>query len=150
DYVVSNVVDPLSRLDGVGSTQVFGSQHAMRIWINPDLLDTYKLSVDEMIAAIKAQNQQVSIGQLGGAPAVPGQEINFTINTRGRLSSSEEFEEIVLRSSTDGSVLKLKDVARVELGAERYGLNTFHNGRVATGVAISLSSGANALETAEN
>ncbi len=149
DYVVSNVVDPLSRVDGVGSTQVFGAQYAMRIWIDPNVLDTYELSVGEVIAAIQAQNQQVSIGQLGGAPSVPGQEINFTINTRGRLTSPEEFREIVLRGTTEGAILKLGDIARVELGAQDYGFRTHHNGRVATGVAVSLSSGANALDTAE-
>jgi len=150
DYVVTNVVDPLSRVEGVGTTQVFGAPYAMRVWIDPNLLETYRLSVNEVIASINAQNQQVSIGQLGGAPSVEGQQINFSINTRGRLQTPEEFRAIVLRSDTDGSVLTLGDVARVELGAEDYGFQSFHNGRVAAGVAISLSSGANALQTADN
>lgn len=150
DYVVSNVVDPLSRVDGVGSARVFGSPYAMRVWLDPNLLETYRLSVSEIIASIRAQNQQVSIGQLGGAPSVEGQQINFTINTRGRLQTVEEFRDIVVRSDTDGSVLKLGDVARVELGAQDYGFVAHHNGRMASGMAISLASGANALETAAN
>ncbi len=149
DYVVTSVVDPLSRVDGVGGVQVFGSQYAMRIWIDPNVLHTYKLSVGEVISAIQAQNQQVSIGQLGGAPSVPGQEINFTINTRGRLQTAEEFAEIVVRSNTDGSLIKLGDIARIGLGSQDYGFQSFYNGQLATGAAISLSSGANALDTAE-
>lgn len=150
DYLVSNVVDRISRVDGVGSTQVFGGQYAMRIWLDPNVLDTYRLSVDQVIGAIQAQNQQVSVGQLGGAPAVPGQQINFTINTRGRLNNPQQFREIVIRSNTDGSSLTLGDIARVELGSENYGFETHYNGRTAGGMAISLSSGANALETAES
>src|SRR5690606_32641390 len=110
----------------------------------------YRLSVTEVAAAIRSQNQQVSMGQLGGTPAVPGQDLNATINSRGRLESPEEFRQIVIRSNTDGSVLKLGDIARVELGAQEYGFLTRHNGRTATGVAVSLATGANALETAAN
>ncbi|MFP4282277.1 MAG: efflux RND transporter permease subunit, partial [Opitutales bacterium] len=149
DYVVGNIAEPLSRVDGVGTAQVFGSQYAMRIWVDPNLLETYELSVNELIAAVRAQNSQVAVGQLGGAPAVDGQEINFTINTPGRLRTAEEFRDIVLRSNAGGAILRLGDVARVELGAQDYETVTRHNGREAVGVAVSLSSGANALQTAE-
>ncbi len=150
DYISATIVDPLSRVQGVGSTQVFGSQYAMRVWLDPNKLDTYRIAVDQVIAAIQGQNQQVSVGQVGGTPAVEGQEINFTINARGRLETAEEFRAIVIRANTDGSILRLGDIARVELGAEEYGFISRHNGRTAAGVAISLATGANALETAAN
>jgi multidrug efflux pump len=150
DYVVTNVTDPLSRVPGVGSTQVFGAQYAMRIWIDPNKLDTYRLSTAEVIAAITAQNQQVAVGQLGGLPAVKDQQLNATINARGRLQTPEQFRDIVVHSNTDGSVLKLGDIARVVLGAQDYGFITRHNGRTASGVAVSLATGANALDTARN
>lgn len=148
DYLTANIADQVARVDGVGGARVFGGQYAMRIWLNPHVLKAYDMSVSEITSAITAQNQQVSIGQLGGAPFVEGQEINFSINTKGRLTSADEFAEIIVRSNPDGSVLKLKDVARVELGAEQYGFETHYNGKQAGGMAISLASGANALETA--
>lgn len=150
DYIVTNIVDPLSRVDGVGSTQVFGSPYSMRIWLDPNKLDTYQLSTSEVIRAIEGQNQQVAVGELGGTPPVAGQQLTATINARGRLQNPEQFRQIVLRGNTDGSVLKLGDVAKVQLGSEDYGLITRHNGRTAAGVAISQATGANALETAEN
>ena len=149
DYVGSNVVDPLSRVPGVGSIQVFGGKYAMRIWLDPTKLQTYKVSVDEVTAAVKAQNAQVAVGQLGGAPAVKGQQLNATINAQDRLQTPEQFRNIVVRTETDGSTLKLGDVARVELGAETYDFVTRYNGKPASGLAITLATGANALETAE-
>ena len=149
DYVGSNVVDPLSRVPGVGSIQVFGGKYAMRIWLDPTKLQTYKVSVDEVTASVKAQNAQVAVGQLGGAPAVKGQQLNATINAQDRLQTPEQFRNIVIRTETDGSTLKLGDVARVELGAETYDFVTRYNGKPASGLAITLATGANALETAE-
>ena len=149
DYVGSNVVDPLSRVPGVGSIQVFGGKYAMRIWLDPTKLQTYKVSVDEVTAAVKAQNAQVAVGQLGGAPAVKGQQLNATINAQDRLQTPEQFRNIVVRTEADGSALKLGDVARVELGAETYDFVTRFNGKPASGLAVTLATGANALETSE-
>ena len=147
DYVSANVLDPLSRVPGVGQVQLFGSPYSMRIWLDPNKLDTYGLAVTEVIAAIRAQNAQVTIGQLGGAPAVPGQQLNATISAQERLQTPEQFAAIVLRSNPDGSVLRLGDIARVEIGAETYEFVSRFNGQPASGVAISLATGANALET---
>ena len=148
DYVSANMVDPLSRVPGVGSLQVFGTQYAMRIWLDPNKLDTYNLAPTDIIEAVRAQNQQVAVGQLGGTPAVEGQQLNATITAQSRLQTPEEFREIVVRANPDGSVLKLADVARVELGAESYGFISRYNRQPSSGVAISLATGANALETA--
>ncbi|WP_254051167.1 multidrug efflux RND transporter permease subunit SmeE [Stenotrophomonas sp. ESTM1D_MKCIP4_1] len=149
DYVGSNIVDTLSRVPGVGNIQVFGGKYAMRIWLDPNKLHTYKLSVDEVTAAITAQNAQVAIGQLGGAPSVKGQQLNATINAQDRLQTPEQFRNILVRGGTDGSELRLGDVARVELGAESYDFVTRYNGKPSTGIAITLATGANALDTAE-
>ena len=149
DFVTARVVDPLSRVEGVGDIEVFGSKYAMRIWLDPNKLDTYKLSPTDVTAALRAQNQQVAVGQLGGNPAVKGQQLNATITAQQRLQTPEQFREIVVRSNTDGSVLTLGDVARVELGLQDYGFTSKYNGKSATGIAISLTSGANALATAE-
>src|SRR5690606_35261624 len=148
DYVTANIVDPLSRVEGVGNIQVFGGQYAMRIWLDPNKLDTFRLSVPEVVAAIQAQNAQVAIGQLGGAPAVEGQQLNATINAQDWLQTPEQFRDIIVRSNPDGSALRLGDIARVEMGTEIYEFDSRYNGDQATGVAISLSTGANALETA--
>ncbi|MDT8385664.1 MAG: efflux RND transporter permease subunit [Gammaproteobacteria bacterium] len=148
DYVSANLIDPLSRVPGVGNIQVFGAQYAMRIWLDPDRLHTHNLSTSEVIAAIQAQNQQVAVGQLGGTPAIDGQQLNATITAQGRLQTAEEFRAIVVRSNPDGSVLRLGDIARVELGAENYENISRYNGQPAAGIAISLATGANALETA--
>jgi len=148
DYVSSNLVDPLSRVPGVGTIQVFGSPYAMRIWLDPRLLDTYGLAVSDVTSAITAQNAQVTVGQLGGTPSVPGQQINATISAQQRLRTADQFRAIVVRSNPDGSVLKLGDVARVEIGGESYSVVSRFNGQPASGVAISLATGANALETA--
>ncbi len=149
DYVTANIVDPLSRVEGVGNIQVFGGQYAMRIWLDPNKLDTFRLSVPEVVAAIQAQNAQVAIGQLGGAPAIEGQQLNATINAQDRLQTPEQFRNVVVRANPDGSLLRLGDIARVELGSESYDFITRYNGQPATGVAISMSTGANALATAE-
>ncbi|GAB3063864.1 multidrug efflux RND transporter permease subunit SmeE [Stenotrophomonas tumulicola] len=148
DFVGSNVVDPLSRVPGVGNIQVFGGKYAMRIWLDPNKLHTYKLSVDEVTAAITAQNAQVAIGQLGGAPSVKGQQLNATINAQDRLQTPEQFRNILVRGGSDGSELRLGDVARVELGAESYDFVTRYNGKPSSGIAITLATGANALDTA--
>ena len=129
DYLVANLTDPISRVAGVGSVQVFGSRYAMRIWLDPDKLSTYKLTTADVIAAVRAQNQQVAVGQLGGTPAVPGQRLNATITSQGRLQTPEEFRAIVVRSQPDGSILRLGDVARVELGAEDYSIIARFNGQ---------------------
>ncbi|SFB85905.1 multidrug efflux pump [Microbulbifer thermotolerans] len=150
DYISSNLVDPISRVPGVGSLQVFGSKYAMRIWLDPHKLETYRLTPADVAAAVQAQNQQVAVGSLGGTPAVPGQQLNATINSQGRLQTPEEFRNIVIRANDDGSVLRLGDIARVEIGAESYETLTRYNRQPATGVAVTLATGANALETAEN
>ncbi len=148
DFITTNVSEPVSRVTGVGSAQVFGSRYAMRIWLDPDKLNTYKLTPADVVAAIKAQNQQVAIGQLGGMPAIPGQQLNATITSQGRLQTPEQFRAILVRSQPDGSTLTLGEIARVELGAENYDVIARFNGKPATGVAISLAIGANALDTA--
>ena len=148
DYIASSVSDRVARVSGVGSTQLFGTKYAMRIWLDPGKLDAYGLSVAEITAALKAQNAQVAVGQLGGAPAVKGQQLNATINAQDRLQTPEQFRNILLRTQTDGSALRLGDVARVELGAESYGTTARYNGKPASGMAIMLAAGANALDTA--
>jgi len=148
DYVGTNVVDPVSRVPGVGTVQSFGAKYAMRIWLDPHKLDTYDLAVSEVIAAIRAQNAQVTVGQLGGTPAVPGQQLNASISAQERLQTPEQFRAIVVRSNPDGSLLTLGDIARVEIGAETYEFVSRFNGKPASGMAISLATGANALETA--
>ncbi|MCI0569966.1 MAG: efflux RND transporter permease subunit [Myxococcaceae bacterium] len=149
DYVAANLVDPIARVPGVGSTQVFGAKYAMRIWLDPNKLATYKLTPGDLTAAIRAQNQQVVVGQLGGTPAVPGQQLNATITAQDRLQTPEQFRNIVVRTNPDGSALKLGEVARVELGSEDYSFISRYNGKPATGLAVSLATGANALTTAQ-
>ena len=149
DYVSSTIVDPLSRVPGVGGVQVFGGKYAMRIWLDPGKLNTYALTPDEVIAAIRAQNAQVAVGQLGGTPAIDGQQINATITGSDRLQTPEQFRDIVLRSGSDGSVLRLGDIARVEIGSEGYGVISRYNGKPASGVAVMMATGANALDTAD-
>ena len=149
DYIVSNVVDPLSRVPGVGNLQVFGSKYAMRIWLDPGKLDGYKLAVSDILSALQAQNAQVALGQLGGAPAVEGQQLNATINAQDRLQTPEQFRDVIVRANPDGSTLTLGDVARVEIGPETYEFETRYNRQPAVGVAISLATGANALDTSD-
>ena len=149
DYVIAHIVDPLSRVPGVGNVQVFGAPYAMRIWLDPNKLSTYNLATTDVIAAVQAQNAQVAVGQLGGTPAVTGQQLNATVSAQDRMQTPEQFRAIVVRSNADGSVLTLGDVARVELGAETYEFLSRYNGQPASGIAISLATGANALETAK-
>ena len=149
DYMVSRIQDDISRVAGVGEVMVFGSQHAMRIWLNPDKLVSYKLSVTDVTAAIKAQNAEVSAGQIGGLPAVPGQQLNATIVAQSRLESPEQFGNILVRVNTDGSQVRLKDVARIEVGAESYDTAARYNGKPAAALAVKLATGANALDTAD-
>ena len=148
DFLVSSVQDPLSRVDGVGEVQVFGAQYAMRVWLDPDRLTNYRLTPGDVRTALLAQNTQVSAGQLGGTPALPGQGFTATITAQSRLQTVEEFEAILLRSSMQGGEVRLKDVARIEIGAENYGTLARFNGQPAAGVGIRLASGANALDTA--
>ncbi|WP_114650168.1 efflux RND transporter permease subunit [Pseudothauera hydrothermalis] len=148
DFLVSSVQDPLSRVDGVGEVTVFGSQYAMRIWLDPAKLNNYRLTPGDVRAAIQAQNTQVSAGQLGGTPAVPGQGFTASITAQSRLQTVEQFEDILLRVTPEGGEVRLRDVARVEIGAENYGTVARFNGQPAAGVGIRLAAGANALDTA--
>ncbi|TXH86266.1 MAG: efflux RND transporter permease subunit [Pseudomonas sp.] len=149
DYIVSNIQDPLSRTKGVGDFQVFGSQYAMRIWLDPLKLNNFALTPVDVRSAIQAQNVQVSSGQLGGLPAVPGQQLTATIIGKTRLQTPEQFRKILLKVNPDGSQVRLGDVARVELGGENYAISAEYNGMPATGIAVKLATGANALETAK-
>jgi multidrug efflux pump len=149
DYIASNLQDPLSRVDGVGDVQLFGAQYAMRIWLNPTQLTSYNLTPADVIAAIRAQNAQVSAGQLGGVPNLPGTALNATITAQSRLTTPAEFQDIIVRNSPGGAIVHLRDVARVELGAESYGFGAKYNGKPAAGLAIKLAPGANALNTAD-
>lgn len=149
DYMVTNIVDPLSRVEGVGEVTVFGTQYAMRIWLDPAKLMSYQLVPADITAAIQAQNAQVSAGQIGGLPAVQGQALNATVTAQSRLQTPAEFEQIFLKTTADGAQVRLKDVARVELGAQDYNINSQYNGKAAGGLAIRLATGANALDTAE-
>lgn len=149
DYVAANVQDQLSRVNGVGQIQLFGSQYAMRIWLDANKLATYNLTTIDIVSAIRAQNAQIAAGELGGAPAVPGQQINASIVVQTRLATPEEFRNILLRVNSDGSQIRIGDVARVELGGENYSFETEYNGQTAAGMAVTLASGANALDTAD-
>lgn len=150
DYVNANIKDPLSRVAGVGEVQVFGGQYAMRIWLDPAKLNTYQLTPADVSSAITAQNAQVAVGQLGGAPSTQGQVINATVNAQSLLQKPEQFENIFLKNSTDGAQVRIRDVARVELGSDNYQFDSKYNGHPAGGIAIRLSTGANALDTAKN
>jgi multidrug efflux pump len=148
DYLATNVVEALSRVEGVGDVHIFGSgKYAMRIWLDPNKLAAYGLMPSDVVKAIKAQNAQVSVGQLGGMPFVEGQQINATVTALGRLQTPEEFGNITLRSNTDGSTLRLSDVGRVALGATTYATEVYSNGKVSSGIGVALASGANALKT---
>jgi multidrug efflux pump len=149
DFIVSNLQDPLSRVDGVGSVQTFGSQHAMRIWLDPFKLNGLNLTPIDVQNAVQAQNIQVSAGQVGSLPAVKGQELNATVTAQSRLSTADQFRKIVVRGQTSGGLVTLGDVARVELGSDSYDSVSRLNGHPAAGVAIQLAPGANALTTAD-
>ena len=149
DYVASNLLDPVSRLNGVGDVSMFGNQYAMRIWLDPNKLQKYNLMPGDVINAIQEQNAQVSAGQLGGAPSVAGQQLNVTITAQSRLETTDQFARILLRVNSDGSAVRIGDVARVEMGSESYDVRSRYNGKPATGIAVRLASGANALATAD-
>lgn len=149
DYVASNLQDPLSRIEGVGSIDAFGSQYAMRIWLDPNKLNNYQLTTQDIVTAIQSQNSQIAVGQLGGTPSVNNQALNATINAQSQLQTPEQFREITLRVNQDGSLVTLGDVAKVEMGAENYDYLSRFNGQAASGMNIKLASGANELQTDE-
>ena len=149
DYAYSSLQDHISRVSGVGEVVTFGSQYAMRIWLDPDQLLKYRLTPLDVSAGVRAQNAQISAGQLGGLPAVEGQRLTATITAQTRLQTPEQFRDILLRVNPDGSRVKLGDVARIELAGETSEIETFINGRPSAGMGVRLAAGANALDTAE-
>lgn len=148
DFAESVILDPLSRVQGVGEVSVYGSKHAMRIWLDPQKLVSYSLSPSEVLAAVQAQNTQVSVGQLGALPQMPGQGLNATVISQTLLSTVEEFEDIILGASLSGATITLKDVARVEKGSDSYNVIARINGKPSAGIGFNLAPGANALDTA--
>ncbi|NMV42144.1 efflux RND transporter permease subunit [Ralstonia insidiosa] len=149
DYINSTMKDPISRLPGVGTVTVFGAPYAMRLWLDPNKLTSYQLTTNDVANAVQAQNADVSAGQLGGAPAVSGQQLNATITAQTRLQTAEQFRNVLLKVNPDGSKVLLGDVARVELGGQDYSILSRYNGKPAAGVGIQLATGANALATAQ-
>jgi HAE1 family hydrophobic/amphiphilic exporter-1 len=149
DYAQSSLEKVLARVPGVGEVENFGSQYSMRIWLNPDKLTDYRLTMEDVILALRAYNVEVSAGQFGGAPAVEGQRLNASIIVQGLLKTPEEFAAIPLRTNPDGSVVRVKDVGRAELGTESYSIEALYNGKPAAAMAIRQAPGANALDTAD-
>jgi multidrug efflux pump len=149
DFASRNVLPELQRVPGVGQAQLFGTERAMRVWIDPARLVGYRLSAAEVNAAIAAQNAQVASGTIGDLPNVPGQGLFATVVVRGQLQSVDQFGAIVLRANADGSTVRLKDVARIELGAQSYGTRARLNGRPSTGIGVQLSPTGNAMATAK-
>ena len=150
DYLISNLQDSISRIDGVGEVQVFGAQYAMRIWLDPLKLESFNLMPSDIQAAIAAQNSQASAGKLGGLPVLEDQQLAVTVTARSKFQTVPEFENILVKHNSDGSFVKLKDVSRVEIGAEVYSNITALNGKPSSGIAIQLASGANAIKTANS
>ena len=148
DFIAANIRDQISRVNGVGDVQFFGSQYAMRIWINPEKMTQYEVTSQDITDAIQSQNAQIAAGELGGAPSIKGQQINASIIVETGLKTTEEFGNILVKVNADGSTIRLKDVARIELGGENYQLLTEYKNQTAAGMGIALASGANALETA--
>lgn len=148
DYMVSNLQDIVSRVEGVGELQQFGTQNAMRIWLNPAKLHSYNLTSADVVTALQAQNAQVSAGQFGGTPSTQGQQLNATINARTLLQTSEQFDAVILRTNPDGSTVRLRDVATSKVGTENYDVVARYKGKPLAGMAIRLAAGANALDTA--
>ncbi|AVJ16559.1 multidrug efflux RND transporter permease subunit SdeY [Serratia rhizosphaerae] len=148
DYVASNIKDPISRASGVGEVQLFGAQYAMRVWLDPNKLNNFQLTTTDVTSAITEQNNQIAAGQLGGMPPVEGQQLNASIIAQTRLKTPEEFGKILLKVNSDGSQVRLQDVARIERGAESYAVTARYNGKPAAGLGIKLATGANALNTA--
>ena len=149
DYAQSNLEKILSRVPGVGEVQNFGSQYAMRVWINPDKLTNYRLTMEDVILALRAYNVEVSAGQFGGAPAGKGQRLNAAIIVQHLLKTPEEFAAIPILTNPDGSVVRIKDIGRTELGAERYDVAANYNGKPSAAMAIRQAAGTNALDTAD-
>ncbi len=149
DYAASNLEKLLARVPGVGEVTTFGSQYAMRVWLNPDKLTDYRMTIEDVIVALKAYNVEVSAGQFGGMPAVEGQRLNVSIIVQNLLKTPEEFAAIPLRTNPDGSIVRVCDVGRTELGTESYDVQVFNNGRPAAGLAVRQAPGANALATAD-
>ncbi len=147
DYVASNIQDPLSRIDGVGQVDAYGSQYAMRIWLDPNKLINYALTTDDVVSAIESQNTQVAVGQVGGLPSVDKQALNATVNAQSMLQTPAQFRAITLKTNTDGSVVTLGDVATIAMGAEKYDFLSRYNGQPASGLGIKLASGANEMNT---
>ncbi|HIV72825.1 MAG TPA: efflux RND transporter permease subunit [Candidatus Aquabacterium excrementipullorum] len=148
DYVASTLVDQISRIDGVGDVTTLGSSYAMRIWLDPTKLQKYALMPSDITTALTNQNTQVSAGQLGALPAAPGQALNATITARSKLRTVDEFNKVVVKSATDGAIVRLSDVARVELGSESYTFQSRYNGKASAGMGVKLATGANALGVA--
>ncbi len=149
DYAASNLEKVLARVPGVGEVTTFGSQYAMRVWLNPDKLTDYQLTVEDVVGALKTYNVEVSAGQFGGAPAVEGQRLNVSIIVQNLLKTPDEFAAIPLRTNPDGSVVRVCDVGRTELGTESYDVEVFNNGRPSAALAVRQAPGANALDTAD-
>ncbi|MDY0282147.1 MAG: efflux RND transporter permease subunit, partial [Salinivirgaceae bacterium] len=149
DYAQSSIQQVLARVPGVGEVETFGSQYAMRVWLNPDKLNDYHLSMEDVVQRLRAYNVEISAGQFGGAPAVEGQRLNASIIVQNLLKTPEEFAAIPLRTNPDGSIVRVSDVGRVELGTERYESQALYNGQPATGLAVRQAPGANALDTAD-
>ncbi|HQH28359.1 MAG TPA: efflux RND transporter permease subunit, partial [Oligoflexia bacterium] len=149
DYAQSNLEKVLARVPGVGEVEPFGSQYAMRVWLNPDKLTDYHLTIDDIIMALRAYNVEVSAGQFGAIPAVEGQRLNASIVIQNLLQTPEEFAAIPLRINPDGSIVRVKDVGRTELGTESYDIQAFYNGKPSAAMAIRQAPGANALDTAD-
>lgn len=149
DYAQSNLEKVLARIPGVGEVENFGSQYAMRIWLNPDRLTDFSLSMTDVTAALKTYNVEVSAGQFGGAPAVKGQRLNTSIVVQSMLKTPEEFGSIPIRVNPDGSTVRVRDIGRVELGTDAYDIEAFYNGSPSAGIGIRMASGANALDTAD-
>ena len=148
-YATASVLEPLLRVSGVGEVLLFGTEYSMRIWLKPDKLESYALSPADVSRAVRAQNALLPLGEIGQLPATPGQEVNAVITSRGRLATPEEFGEVVVRANPDGSTVRLKDIARVELGAQDYSRSARLNGQPIAGMAIRITPGANALATAQ-
>ncbi|MDT0684213.1 efflux RND transporter permease subunit [Roseicyclus sp. F158] len=149
DYLSTNLVDELSRIEGVGSVQVFGGQYAMRIWLDPAKLAAFELTPSDVVAAVSAENSQISAGAFGTRPAPEGQMLNATITAQSLLSTPEDFRQIVLRSNVNGGLVLLDDVAEVAIGSESYAFESRYNGQPSAGMAVSLAPGANALDVSE-
>ena len=149
DYISTSLLDPVSRVEGVGDVQALGTGYAMRIWLDPAKLQKYSLMPSDVKTAIQAQNMEVTAGQIGGLPARGGQQINATITARSKLQTPAQFGAIVLKSGTDGAVVHLSDVARIELGGESYDVSVQYNGKPSAAIGIKLAAGANALQTAD-